>query len=457
MKLNYKKNWAALLGVTLLTTAAAAQLSHAELVYDDEVPTNAAGARLAPAQTPHAAAAEERDNLRSVIRTSQKAQVTAQSAPQAVEPSYESSVITVPSSQVIATPPVVVEGNQPEVQNLSKSELLRRERLREEMKNEDILQERLEELRLRAEQGRTEQILGRGEAAQAPAASPALVPSAPMQMQNEVVVVPATERPGQPQIQNQMVTDQIGMGQASVSQAALSSDVAEEEKTKVMIAPKFGLSSMNGITNYNVNSRFSTGIGIGIGVTENTVFEVGYNYSEYGVALNNTYAPTVGYAYIPNYNAGMNNFETIVMKQNVFDLGMKFYVLNSESKVRPFVGGGGAYSKGFINYDQQLVQYYGNQGSPDYELSQFLGYLSTGFDVRISKAVSIGAGFKYYTVLSSRQNQNLNNAAFLNPYGYGAAYNPAMIYNQGQDKQGVGGSLANSSFHTIQVGASFSF
>ena len=61
-----------------------------------------------------------------------------------------------------------------ETENMSKAELMRRERQREELKNEDILQERLEELRLRDERRRTDEVLNAG-AATGPAALAARV------------------------------------------------------------------------------------------------------------------------------------------------------------------------------------------------------------------------------------------------------------------------------------------
>ena len=65
-----------------------------------------------------------------------------------------------PEVQVAPPAPQMAQESQPEVQSLSKTELMRRERTREELKNEDILQERLEELRLRDEKRRTDQLLG---------------------------------------------------------------------------------------------------------------------------------------------------------------------------------------------------------------------------------------------------------------------------------------------------------
>ncbi len=137
------------------------------------------------------------------------------------------------------------------------------------------------------------------------------------------------------------------------------------------------------------------------------------------------------------------------------ELGLKVHVLTSESKLRPFVGGGGAYSKSFINFDQRILSSmnaaYGRNVSPDYEVSGFLGYLASGMDVKIAKNLSVGAEFKYYAVLTARENSSFNNY-------YGAMYNPNAMAMGGMygvnpmmanDTAVAGGSLARSSFYSI--------
>jgi hypothetical protein len=77
--------------------------------------------------------------------------------------------------------------------------------------------------------------------------------------------------------------------------------------------------------------------------------------------------------------------------------------------------------------------------------------------------VSIGAQFKYYTVLSARENQSLNQAALAgyapSGIGYGYPVIPAYgaVYGADADKQVLGGSLARSSFYSITAGVSFAF
>ncbi|HUP56665.1 MAG TPA: hypothetical protein VM598_04375, partial [Bdellovibrionota bacterium] len=130
----------------------------------------------------------------------------------------------------------------------------------------------------------------------------------------------------------------------------------------------------------------------------------------------------------------------------------KLALLGQGAKIRPFLGGGGAYSKSFVNYTDgylNMLTQYGQQNSAqDYESTSFLGYVSTGFDVRISKSVSLGGQFKYYGVLSSRENSQLNANGF---------YQNPMWYAVDGDKRAVGASLSESSFYSILGTASFVF
>jgi hypothetical protein len=114
-----------------------------------------------------------------------------------------------------------------------------------------------------------------------------------------------------------------------------------------------------------------------------------------------------------------------------------------DSKFRAFIGGGLGYNKGYVNYSNRYTQNYAfnpYQNSPDYEVNSFLGILQAGAEVNVSKSVSIGALFKYDQILSSNENQPLNNYGFINQ-----GYNGYQI----GDKQIVGGSLAKQSFYSI--------
>ena len=421
MKFRDPKNWGALIGAGVLATLAILPEAHAELIYDEQIQQQPS------APTAPAARVEDRETLRQVIHSSQKAEAAVQ------QPQVVSQPIQVMQVPAVSTPPVTAE-----VQNLSKSELMRRERMREEMKNEDVLQERLEALRLKDEQKRSDQILA------LPVSNAVAPVTASVPMKEEIVspglaptpMVVASATPGK--------SDQISTVQAaSVTSADATSTAPAEQKTSVIIAPRGGLTEINASSQFNVQPRFTAGLGLGVAASDHLVMEVGYTYSEFGASNNSVSAANYYQPGLPN-----NAFQSLVVKQNVFDLGMKVYILGSDSKIRPFIGGGGSYSKTFVNYDPTIVNFYNSAGNTlmtqDVQLSSYLGYLSTGIDVQITKSISIGAMFKYYQVLSSTyQSQSPTSM-------YGSAYTPDI------DKQMLGNSLQNSSFHSITAGASFS-
>ncbi|HTL12914.1 MAG TPA: hypothetical protein VL588_10525, partial [Bdellovibrionota bacterium] len=389
-------------------------------------------ARLAPApESLNAAdpATADRAALRSVLETSERAQTAV--APQAA-----------PAEAA------------PTVENLTKAELLRRERMRKELANEDLLQARLEELRLRDENKRSQELLN----GQADAGTPA--PGAPVAAPVETQVIGEVP-PGLAPI----TTTQAAPVAATVPAATGAPAVGvvaetparswdEPENTRVSIQPRGGFANMAGTQDYTLNSRFAAGVGADIEVSDNLAFQVGYAYSEYGVSLQST-----SYT-VATMQAYSRNPEPVVMKQNVADAGLKMSLMGRDSKLRPFLGGGAAFAKSFINYDERALQALRASGqtalAQDYDLSQFLGYLSTGFDLKLSKSVSVGATFKYYAVLSSRENQSLNNmGAFYSPYYNPYSYNYA--YGQDADKQQVSGSLSRANFYSILGGVTFTF
>ncbi len=451
------------LGVMLvagaLTMVIILPIARGELVYESQL-----------SQSQH-----ERDGLRKVLSSSHKAQAVA-----VVEHAETSDAPTV---SIPAEEPTMAPATTPvsDVQNLSKAELMRRERVREEVKNEDILQERLEELRLRDERRRSEQLVSGAQVGASVQAGKGVEPMNSSQnmgsgIQNEVVVAPVTERPGQNLGQNLgqktiadagSLTDLSG----SASTAKVSNLVLEEpDKTTLGLTGRLGISNMSSNPSFNVSPRYSAGVGLDVGVADTVTFELGYAFSEFGVAMAST-NPWIAPFQMQTQNYS-SNFETQVMKQNVFDAGLKIHLLNNDFRFRPFVGGGAGYSKSYINYDSRIIDYLNRIGlsgmAKDYEVSSVLGYLSTGFDVQITKGVSVGTLFKYYTVLTARENQPLNNMAFTGSsgagyypgYGYGYGYGVGAPYYQDPselEKSIVGGSLARSNFYTLTAGVSFIF
>ena len=471
---------------TLVTsTLVALPLARAEMVYENEIQQDG-DAPSATGESPN-----ERESLRQVVGSSRKAeiatapaaaparvvrrQVVAQPAPVAqvvqAAPVYAAPVAVQAAPVMIAqaapvaaapaaAPVVVSDAIEPEapaalpaqeVQHLSKSELLRRARLREELKNEDVLQERLEELRLRDERRRTDQVLG----ASKEQAAPVAMAPAPV-MKEEIVGAPIGAAP-----QAQAIPVQTQAAQAQPVQAYYDDRVAassaqaqsvaspEEEKTRISVTPRAGISNLAGTNYFNVQARYSAGLALGVEVSEQISFQVGYLYSEYGIGVASS-NPYIGYLQASTGSAYSNNFATYILRQNVFDAGLKFHVLGKTSKLRPYLGGGAAYARSFLNYDATVLsalnQTYGAQSlATDYSTSAFLGFLQAGMDVSLGKNILLGAEFRYYNVLSATENQSLNTGGFYTGY------------NPDPNKSIAGGSLARSNFYSVLGTASFTF
>ncbi len=434
--------------IVLATLASAGNLARAELVVDPQAESGAVTSADSQAAAPVAAPAAPAPVVQQVS-------VPAQSYPVQQYQPVQPIVIAAPA----AAAPVAAPAADP-ADKMSRTDMVRRERMREELRNEDILQERLEELRLQDEKRRTGQVLGVAPDA-APATgtllatvgAPAVMAAAPVTEQ--VVSVPVTDRPG----------SGSSLGGTTVSTIAESSD---EEVTTLRLAPRGGLSGFSGQNPYALQGRYSLGAGVDVGVSDHLSFEIGYTFSEYGVALNSATAlglsPILGAGGF-GFNYNQNN-TTGVLKQNVVDAGIKLHLLGRKSKLRPYIGGGAGYSRSYLNYDPRIVDFLRNAGygvSPDYDMTQFLANASAGVELQLSKSVVVGLSYKYFTVLSSRQNQELYNpalyggfpGALYGGYGYGGFAGAGSLADL--DKQYVGGSLATTSFYSVLSTVSFSF
>jgi outer membrane protein W len=399
-------------------TVVSVGIAQAELVLDEESAT--------------AAKVEDREATRKVVKSAQT--VETQSA-------METETVSAPV--MLTTPPVVAESAPS-----SKSELVRRNRMREEMKNEDLLQQRLEELRLRDEQQRSEKLLkSSGLTADEDAEKPASLSAgtaAPV-MKEEQVVAPITETLVQKDV---VSTQQSSVTQMSVAPVGDYASETSKSGNTISIMPKVGFASISNSDNYNFDSRFTAGLSLGFTVSEYVGLELGYAFSEYALSPGNrAFAP--GYSMASYYNQ-------LEYKQNTFDIGMKLYFVNSNAKVRPYVGAGAAYSMGYVNYNKRTrdmmamyPQFGFGRDITDYQLNQIMGTLSGGLDLKVSSKVSIGASYKYLLPISSYENSQLNN------FGFSNGLIPMNAYDF--TKEYARGSLRDSNIHLIQVGASFAF
>lgn len=443
MKVLNLKSLGTALGAGLFATVALLPQAKGELVYENGAP--AANNAAANAQV------DDRSTMRQALGASEKVQVTLQTQQAAPAP-----------TDVVTPAPVATAAAAPiETENLSKADLMRRERQREELKNEDILQERLEELRLRDERRRTQEVLTTGAATGAVTPTDAASAAASAGMKEEVIVAPVTDHPGKPALAPSMapaaaapvapMAQDSGMMGTSVATAPSADSYGEH--TNFSIGPRAGISNMIGDSGYfNVTPHYALGLAADVSASDYLSFNVGYTFSQYGVSMASS-NPYVIWAQQQAAMLGQGNFQSLNMNQNVFDAGIKLHLLGPDSRIRPFIGGGGAYAMNYINFSSQILAEMGPNMSPDYKVNDFLGYLSTGADFKISKNISVGAEFRYYAVLSYSQSSSLNSyygAFYGNPY-YGGV-NP---YNQ--DTAVAGGSLGQNSFYSILGNASFSF
>jgi hypothetical protein len=237
----------------------------------------------------------------------------------------------------------------------------------------------------------------------------------------------------------------------------LESDVfaPREEKLVIRLTPRAGVSSMRSPdANVLVRGRYSAGLSLGIEASESMTFELGYQFSEYGISLQPTYGSS--------WSSPTGTYESRALRQNLVDAGLKFYLLGTRSRLRPFVGGGGGWQRSFVNYDSRyraLVQaYYPTVSVQDYEASSFIGQLNTGMDVRISKSISVGAQFRYNRVLGSNSSQQIPYNAMWGAsgaypgYGYGGG---AAMTDSGNQIAGL--QLQRASFYSVLAGVNFIF
>lgn len=218
---------------------------------------------------------------------------------------------------------------------------------------------------------------------------------------------------------------------------------ADEKKSglsgSVRLTPLGGFTSLKS-DNYNIDSRYTAGIGLEVDIDSNLSAVASYTYSQYDVTLAN--GTSFYNYYSPILNGGNTN--KLEYNQNLFDAGLRFYLLPRESRFRAYVGAGLGYNKGYLNYKQN--QAYGYTGYTsygtleDYEVTSFVGQMETGAEIQLSKMVAFGGLFKYSKILSSRENRPINNYGFVNN-GYG--------YQAQDDKSLVGGSISQNDFYSI--------
>lgn len=349
---------------------------------------------------------------------------------------YRDPVADVPAQQVLPVQQIQVAQAEPvamsasaERAEITKSEMMRRQRLREELRNEDILTQKLEELRLKDENRRTADILG-----QHPAT---LEPTPALQEQRVGIVAQAAPAAAPVVVSAVSKTEETAPVVKADAQVAKEDD---EDKTRVSIIPRGGLTGIiNSNSNaYDITSNYSFGVGLGVDINDYVAFMAGYSYSDYSFAsANNNY-----------YYAGYATFQRMEMTDHMFDMGIRANFLPVKAKFRPFIGGGVGYRRGNVNYDAATLtavrQYYGGTTLDPIELSSTLGYIETGVEFKMTKSISLNGMVRYYNVFNSRVNNPLN------PYGYGYS-------GYGDIRSQAATTISANNLYQLMMGLSVSF
>jgi hypothetical protein len=294
------------------------------------------------------------------------------------------------------------------------SDSTRNQRIQEEMKNEDRLTQKLEELRLQDELKRQEQVLA------------------------------ATLQASKPTQSN--ATAQ------SVAQVKEESE-SSFDSMKVSVTPRGGLSTISNSL-YNIESKYAFGLGMSVDITDHFTITGGYTYASYSLAAGNAVQ------FPSSFNGSLQQLN---FNDNIFDLGVRGNLLGTRSRVRPFIGTGLAYRRGFVNYDERtrdIIRRFDPNGIQDVNISGFAGYLEGGLEFKITPAFGIVGSARYFHVLSSQQSTPVSPYAFYNGTpNYGGNLTsfatPGTWSNDARVR--ASDSLASDQFFQLMLGVSVTF
>lgn len=207
----------------------------------------------------------------------------------------------------------------------------------------------------------------------------------------------------------------------------------ENPPTALYVSPFGGTSSVIGNDTADNSPQSAFGANVGLLVSSNMLLELGYTR-----AVQNFSNPRINTTQ-GVFVSGNNN--VFSLKQNVFDAGVKLFILGRESRLRPFLGGGAGYSRGILNYTPAYQQALGNQAiySSDFAINQFEGFGELGAEFAFTRNVVATASFRLHGVLSSTTS---GDSAPLN-------YDPSKL--------DVGNSLSRTASYLISAGLGIYF
>lgn len=464
MKSKKQYRWGAALGAGLFTSFSLLPSAHAELVLESQL-QNSAPAQpqqtvqvINRTQAPVAAVQPQQQvytqapvqPVQVVQQQPVYQQQTYQPAVQTAPAYVTQPVYVAPAAPTVSPYQVLQDGQSPYVPAAEQQAMplggFKHKRMQVESQNEDALQRRLEQLRLQDEERRLDSIFGR---AQQPSQQAGV--AAPLEEVNVGAPTAAGAAPVATPVAAPAAGGAMVMAPTADGGASIATTAAPSNKDAFTFGLRVGTGKMANTDLFEVNGRSSIGVQGGWVVSPNFTLTGGYSYNQYSVNLlsSNPYIQQI--QYYDQLRGG--DFSLYNMNQNILEAGAKMHLLDEESRVRPFIQGGGAYSFSYVNFTEKYDQYLQNSGlNADYKSSASLFYLGGGFDIRLAKRVSLGLDGRYYKVVSSKENNNLNVYPGYNG-GYGSTYGQAYD----GDKQVVGGSLARSDFWTATGAVNFQF
>ncbi|MGE4233351.1 MAG: outer membrane beta-barrel protein [Bacteriovoracia bacterium] len=350
-----------------------------------------------------------------------------------------------PSDEIAAMAPKTIEEEKTE----SPSQIIRKQRIQEELKNEALAAEKLEELRLRDELKRREELFNSVKKEE---------PKKEEEIQTEHIQ--AEEMIEEPV--SRVEKSKREEKQTVATSSSLTASTIEEEKAssdmRFTLTPRAGVSLISGSI-YDIQSQSALGFDIGVDLTDYFAITGGYTYSQYGL--------TAGSSIYSPYGYQTSGLRELQFNDNQIDVGGRLNFTPVKSKVRPFIGAGAGYRRGYVNYDNNTQQYlsrFGQYASQDVEISGFNGNLNTGLEFRLTDHVSVTGMFKFIHMFTTSQSAPVNPNAFANQNVYynGMYYNTAGYYAGPYNytdnvKNQVGDALVRNNIYNVSVGLTIGF
>jgi len=192
----------------------------------------------------------------------------------------------------------------------------------------------------------------------------------------------------------------ITLNKISTKENTFGVETVEKTGVRFYLAPVAGIASVMGNATVDVLPQYAIGGRAGLLVSDSILVEGGYTYT-----LMNTSAPLNGMlsGSIPN--------NTLALKQNSMDAGVKLFFLGRDSRFRPFVGAGFGYTTSTLDYAQAYTGGASSQYSTDFKINQFQGAGQLGAEFAFTRSIVATAAFKLSGVITSSDSMSDANAA----------------------------------------------